>query len=237
MGIHKGFETYDNYFSRGVGLNSKNAVLERLRVDSHVIGSTVLAHVGRGRSPHFDFEVQPAGKGAPKIDPKPFLDGWKLLESSAIYRAKGRNVLYGDGNYSIGEIMLLPKPLLEKRVLSDPRIKIYPGGRNDIKTGQIDRRVLVVLAYLAESDLEPTVSCLKSGHSEMTSSGNISEHTSGNAVDIAAINGVPINGHQGPGGVAEQTVKRLMMLQGTIEPHQIISLLDFGRNTLALPDH
>ena len=37
--------------------------------------------------------------------------------------------------------------------------------------------------------------------------------------------------------MAEQTVKRLMMLQGTLEPHQIISLLDFGRNTLALPDH
>jgi hypothetical protein len=234
---NKGFETYDNYFSRGLGLNSKNAVLRRLKVGSHVIGSTVLGRVGDGKSPHLHFEIQPAGKGAPKIDPKPFLDGWKLLESSAIYRAKGRNVLYGDGNYSIGEIMLLPKPLLERRVLSDPRIKIYPGGRNDIKTGQIDRRVLVVLAYLAESGLEPTVSCLKSGHSEMTSSGNVSEHWSGNAVDISAINGVPINGHQGPGDVAEQTVKRLMMLQGTLAPHQIISLLDFGRNTMAMGDH
>ncbi|MEA2430296.1 MAG: hypothetical protein QOI19_769, partial [Thermoleophilaceae bacterium] len=105
-GIHKGFETYDNYFSRGLGLNSKNAVLKRLKVGSHVVGSTVLGHVGGGKSPHFHFEIQPAGKGAPKIDPKPFLDGWKLLESSAIYRAKGRNVLYGDGNFSIGEIML-----------------------------------------------------------------------------------------------------------------------------------
>ena len=237
MGIHKGFETYDNYFSRGLGLNSKNAVLRRLKVGSHVIGSTVLGRVAGGKSPSFHFEIQPAGKGAPKIDPKPFLDGWKLLESSAVYRAKGRNVLYGDGNFSIGEIMLLPKPLLEKRVLSDPRIKIYPGGRNDIKTGQIDRRVLVVLAYLAESGLDPTVSCLKSGHSELTTSGNVSEHASGNAVDISAINGVPINGHQGPGDVTEQAVKRLMMLQGTIEPHQIISLLDFGRNTMALPDH
>jgi len=236
-GVQKGFETYDNYFSRGLGLNSKNAVLKRLKVGSHVIGSTVLGRVGGGKSPHFHFEIQPAGKGAPKIDPKPFLDGWKLLESSAVYRAKGRNVLYGDGNFSIGEVMLLPKPLLEKRVLSDPRIKIYAGGRNDIKTGQIDRRVLVVLAYLAESGLEPTVSCLKSGHSEMTSSGNVSEHWSGNAVDIAAINGVPINGHQGSGDVTEQAVRRLMMLQGTLEPHQIISLLDFGRNTMALPDH
>jgi hypothetical protein len=28
-----------------------------------------------------------------------------------------------------------------------------------------------------------------------------------------------------------------MQLQGTMEPHQIISLLDYGRNTLALSDH
>jgi hypothetical protein len=97
--------------------------------------------------------------------------------------------------------------------------------------------VLVVLEYLAESGLEPTVSCLRSGHSLMTASGNISEHSSGNAVDISAINGVPIYGHQGSGDVTEQAVKRLMQLQGTIEPHQIISLLDFGRNTLALSDH
>jgi hypothetical protein len=28
-----------------------------------------------------------------------------------------------------------------------------------------------------------------------------------------------------------------MMLQGTMEPHQIISLLDLGQNTMSLPDH
>jgi murein DD-endopeptidase MepM/ murein hydrolase activator NlpD len=236
-----GFATYDNYFSHAYGLNSRNATLKRLKKGSQVIGSTVLGRVAAGKpgakASHVHFEIQPAGKGAPKIDPKPILDGWKLLESTAIYRAKGKNVLYGDGNFSIGQIMLLPKPLLEKRVLSDPRIDIYPAGRNDIKTGQIDRRVLIVLEYLAESGLKPTVSCLKSGHNLLTSSGNISEHSSGNAVDISAINGVSILGHQDAGGVTDQAVKRLMLLQGTIRPHQIISLLDFGQNTLALPDH
>jgi hypothetical protein len=48
---------------------------------------------------------------------------------------------------------------------------------------------------------------------------------------------VPINGHQGPGDVTEQTVRRLMLLQGSLRPNQIISLLDFGDNTLALGDH
>jgi hypothetical protein len=122
-------------------------------------------------------------------------------------------------------------------VLSDPRVEIYPAGRNDIRTGQIDRRVLATLEYLSESGLEPTVSSLKSGHGFLTASGNVSEHSSGNAVDIAKVNGVPILGHQDPGGITEQTVKRLMLLQGSMAPHQIISLLDFGANTMSLPDH
>ena len=41
------------------------------------------------------FEIRPAGRGAPRIDPKPILDGWKLLESTAIYRAAGRNPFFG----------------------------------------------------------------------------------------------------------------------------------------------
>ena len=39
-----------------------------------------------------------------------------------------------------------------------------PRRPQDIKTGQIDRRVLATLEYLAESGLRPTVSSLKSGH-------------------------------------------------------------------------
>ena len=104
-----------------------------------------------------DFSIRPAGRGAPRIDPKPILDGWKLLEATAIYRASGRNVLLRRrrGRHSIGQILLLPKPLLERRVLSDERIEIYAGGRDDIRSGQIDRRVLATLEYLAESGLSP----------------------------------------------------------------------------------
>ncbi len=138
---------------------------------------------------------------------------------------------------SIGQILLLPKPLLERRVLSDERIEIYDCGRDDIRSGQIDRRVLATLAYLAESGLRPTVTSLKCGHGFYTSSGNVSHHSSGNAVDIAKINGIPILGHQEPGGITEQTVRRLMQLQGTMAPDQIISLLEIGGPTFAMGDH
>ncbi|MEA2424119.1 MAG: hypothetical protein QOH13_529, partial [Thermoleophilaceae bacterium] len=238
-----GAYTTFNGSSRPLRFDPKRMRLARLKKGSHVVGGTVLGRVAAPtatKASHVHFQIRPAGKGAPMIDPKPILDGWKLLEATAIYRASGRNALYdpsGSDNLSIGQVLLLPKNLLERRILSDPRINIYAGGREDIRTGQIDRRVLATLEYLAESGLNPTVSCLKTGHGEFTTSGNVSEHWSGNAVDISAINGVPIIGHQDVGGVTDQAVHRLMLLQGTVQPHQIISLLDYGANTFAMADH
>ena len=237
-----GFSTFRTYFSQPFGMQAKDVRLRRLKKGAHVIGGTILGRIGKTvatEAPHLMFEIRPAGRGAPRIDPKPILDGWKLLEATAIYRASGRNVLHGDDTdgMSIGQVLLLPKPQLQQRVLADDRIELYPCGRDDVRTGQIDRRVLATLEYLAESGFKPTVSALKCGHSLMTTSGNISEHSSGNAVDISKVNGIPIIGHQDKGGITEQAVRRLMALQGTMEPHQIISLLDFGRNTMALPDH
>jgi hypothetical protein len=239
---HGSYETYRNYFSRPFGLDPSKVTLRRLRKGSRVIGGTILGRIGRtvdNRAAHLDFSIRPAGKGAPRIDPKPILDGWKLLEATAIYRASGRNVLHGDDadGMSIGQILLLPKPQLERRVLADERVDIYPCGRDDIRSGQVDRRVLAMLEYLAESGLRPTVTSLKCGHGFFTASGNISEHSSGNAVDIAGVNGIPILGHQEPGGITEQTVRRLMQLQGTMAPHQIISLLEIGGATLEMGDH
>ena len=73
----------------------------------------------------------------------------------------------------------------------------------------------------------------------MTASGNVSEHSTGSAVDIAAVNGIPIVGHQGPGSITELTIQRLLTLQGTMKPHQIISLMKFDNtdNTFAMGDH
>jgi soluble lytic murein transglycosylase-like protein len=237
------YSTFDNVSSRPLRFDPKRMRLARLKKGAHVVGGTVLGRIAAPtttKASHIYFQVRPAGKGAPMIDPKPILDGWKLLEATAIYRASGRNALYdpnGGDNLSVGQVLLLPKSMLERRVLDDPRIDIYPAGREDIRTGQIDRRVLATLEYLAESGFNPSVSSLKTGHGEYTASGNISEHASGNAVDIASVNGIPILGHQEPGGITDQVVRRLMLLQGTMQPHQIISLLDYGANSYAMSDH
>jgi hypothetical protein len=136
--------------------------------------------------------------------------------------------------------MLLSKEQLVRRVLADRRIEVYGCGEGDIRSGQIDRRVLATMVYLAASGLKPTVTSLKCGHSYLTASGNVSEHSTGTAMDIGAINGVVIRPDtQGPGSITDLTIQRLLNLQGTMKPHQIISLMTFdgADNTLALPDH
>ncbi|MDX6679825.1 MAG: hypothetical protein QOE31_3877 [Solirubrobacteraceae bacterium] len=236
-------ETLKSYFTGDFGLDEKDVVLKPLTAGTRVIAGTILGRIGTVSekfSPHVHFEIKPAGRGAPQIDPKPILDGWKLLEATAIYRARGTNPLAGTtGNASIGQIMLMSKEALAQRVLSNPRIDIYSCGRRDIEAGGIDRRVLATLEFLAASGLKPTVTSLHCGHSYLTASGNVSEHSAGAAVDIAMINGIPILGHQGEGSITDITIRRLLTLQGTVKPHQIISLMTYKGtdNTLALADH
>jgi hypothetical protein len=210
-----------------------------LEVGSRVIAGTVLARIGAAESgidSHINFSIRPAGRGAPRIDPKPILDGWKLLEATAIYRTKGKNPF--STKLSGAGVLLLSKEQLQKRVLADEALDIYECGRTDIATGQIDRRVLAMLEYLVAKGFEMSITSLKCGHSIMTSSGYVSEHSTGDAVDIPVIDGVPVTGHQGPGTLADELIRTVLALQGTMHPDQVISLEDLpGETSFALPDH
>ena len=237
-----GFEVFKVYFSKVLRLKPSEVRLKTLKKGSKVIGGTVLGRIGKVRNgpgsklgPHLNFSVRPAGRGAPRIDPKPILDGWKLLEATAIYRAAGKNAFVSDAG--VGQVLLMSKEVLTRRVLANPDIDIYPCGRLDIRSGQIDRRVLMTLEFLATSGLRPTVTSLKCGHGYFTSSGNVSDHSSGNAADIAKINDTPILGHQGRGSITETTIRKLLTLQGPAAPRQIISLMDMGGTTLSMGDH
>ena len=236
--------SFEGYLQRVFGLDRSQVRLKKLKKGAPVVAGTILGRIGKTSAtsaPHTLFEIRPAGRGAPRIDPKPILDGWKLLESTAIYRAAGKNPFFGRdaGAPSIGQILLMSKDTLAQRVLANPRIEVYGCGRQDVQTGQIDRRVLATLEFLAASGFKPTVTSLKCGHGFLTASGNVSHHSSGNAVDIAKVNGIPIIGHQGPGSITELTVQRLLTLQGTMKPDQIISLMKFDGtdNTFAMGDH
>jgi hypothetical protein len=240
------YEVFRVYFSRVFRLGADEVQLKPLKRGARVVAGTILGRIGKlsegpgsKLAPHLNFSIRPAGRGAPRIDPKPILDGWKLLEATAVYRAAGRNPFLGptSDRPMIGQILLMSKEALARRVLANPRIELYGCGRSDVRSGQIDRRVLATLEFLAASGLRPTVTSLKCGHSFYTTSGNVSEHSSGNAVDIAKVNGIPILGHQGGGTITEFTIRRLLQLQGVIQPDQIISLMDMGGPTLVMADH
>jgi hypothetical protein len=209
-----------------------------IRVGSKVIAGTVIARVAAGEEgidPHINFSIRPAGKGAPRIDPKPILDGWKLLEATAIYRAKGKSPF---AELSGAGVLLLSKEALQKRVLADKSLEIYECGREDIEGGRIDRRILAMLEYLSTNGYKLSITSLECGHGVLTTSGNVSEHTTGTAVDIAVINGIPVTGHQGPGTPTDELIHEVLRLQGTMHPHQVISLEDLpGETSFALPDH
>ncbi len=260
--------TFGAYFAdRPAGLKRGDYVLKPMRRGAKVIAGTIIGRVGLAslrrtqgtsagdrvaerkaakqlhlaRVPHLYFEVRPAGRKSPRIDPKPILDGWRLLDETAIYRARNPVVHSASASdkLTIGQILLMSKDQLARHVLANPNIKMYECGRQDVQAGVIDRRVLATLEFLVSRGMNPTVTALKCGHSLYTTSGNISEHSTGDAVDIAAINGTPINGHQGPGSITDKAVRQLITLQGTMKPHQIITLMQYPGtdNTLALADH
>jgi hypothetical protein len=236
--------SFDNYFADTLHLARGQYTLKRLKVGSIVIGGTILGRIGKPSpqiASHIGFAIQPAGKGAPQIDPKPILDGWKLLQATAVYRANRMDPFYGPGkkNPSVGQVLLMSKQQLTSRVLTDPHVRIYNCGRRDIQSGVIDRRVLAVIEFLSASGLDPTITGLACDASAHGATGVDKAGSTGESVDISAINGISVAGHQGPGTITDITIRRLLTLQGSMAPDNIISDMAYkGQgNTLALPDH
>jgi hypothetical protein len=236
--------SFQSYFSDVLHLGKNQYTLKPLRKGAILVAGTILGRVAgpdATTASHLVFMIKPAGTKAPQIDPKPILDGWKLLEATAVYRASGVNPFFGPNakNPSIGQLLLMSKEQLQSRILVDPHVQIYSCGRRDIQAGLIDRRILATIEFLAASGLEPSVSGLECGHSITGANGVDAAGATGSSVDISKINGIPLLGHQGAGSITDITIRRLLTLQGSMKPTQIISLMSYKSqtNTLALPDH
>jgi hypothetical protein len=93
------------------------------------------------------------------------------------------------------------------------------------------------MLYLAERQGAITVTSLISGHGILTKSGNISLHSFGHAMDIAAVGGTPIIGNQQPGGVTESALRNILMLPAEFRPQELISLFEIGGPSFAMADH
>ncbi len=206
-----------------------------------VIAGTVLGHVGAGSSPdgvagvgtaaaagpHIFFQIRPAGAGAPLIDPKPILDGWVALEETSIFRAKGENPFLATSP-TVGQVLLESQQQLEPQVLHDAGIRLGTCARQDVQEGRVDKRVLAMLEYLSVSGLRPSVSGLPCAPATpAAAAANVSAGATAKGVQITAINGIPIAGHQGPGSLADETVRKLLMLQGISRPLRIVSTMSY----------
>ncbi len=216
---------------------SNEVFLKPLHVGVQVIAGTVLGHVGASSttpgaassesSPHILFQVRPAGLDAPLIDPKPILDGWVALENTSIFRAKGENPFLATSP-TIGQVLLESKQQLTPQILHDAGIRLSRCGRQDVQEGRVDRRVLATLEYLSVSGLKPTVSGLECSGSKTASSASYAPASEGSdSVNIEAVNGTPVAGHQSPGSPADNAVRKLLMLQGLNRPQRILSLMSY----------
>jgi soluble lytic murein transglycosylase-like protein len=194
-----------------------------LRAGAVVASGTVLGRVlvpPGAKDGHLRFAVRPAGDSE-TVNPGPILANWAQLQTALHPRgAKATNALLGA---TASDAFLLSKSQLERAVLSDPGITLDACGRHEVASGMVDRRVLAVLAFLSRSGLEPTVSALRCGQRQYSSAGSLS----GDEVDISAINGTAIAGHQGPETITDLTIRTLLALPGEYVPHQIASLMRY----------
>ena len=213
---------------------SNDVYLHPLGAGVQVIAGTVLGHVGgasagsqAGEGPHIVFQIRPAGAGAPLIDPKPILDGWVALEDTSIFRAKGENPFLATSP-TVGQVLLESKQQLEPQVLGDKGIHLGACAREDVQGGRVDKRVLAMLEYLSVSGLRPTVSglpCAPATPAALVA--NAPASAGSETVAITAVNGIPIAGHQGPGSIADETERKLLMLEGLARPQRILSLTSY----------
>jgi hypothetical protein len=221
---------------RSFRAGAEDVYLHPLQPGVQVIAGTVLGHVGgapiaAGAEGQLIFQIRPAGAGAPQIDPKPILDGWVALEASSIFRAKGENPFLATSP-TTGQVLLESKQQLERQVLRDGGIQLGRCGRQDVRAGRVDKRVLALLEYLSVSGLRPTASGLACTAAN-AGAANAPAGESIDAVDIAAVNGVAIAGHDGAGSAADETVRKLLQLQGLARPQRIVSALSYPGTKIA----
>jgi hypothetical protein len=198
----------------------------------------VLGHIGPGIQPHLVFQIHPAGAGAPLIDPKPILDGWVKLQSSSAVKAKGRDP-FAKISPSAGQALLESKTQLQRQVPRDRGIRLPPCERRLIGDGRADRRVLAALEFLSASGLKPTVSARSCAPASAGARGVPSASAPGDAVDISAVDGLPVAGPSGPAPIAAVAVRKLAGLQGVMRPLQIASTTRIAgaANTVVLPGY
>ena len=134
--------------------------------------------------------------------------------------------------------ILYPRPTTNSTEINWDNLQILnASAARDIQSGLIDIRVINMLAYLTQR-YSLLVSSLRTDHSMMTASGNVSNHYYGRAVDIAAVNGVPCTdmSYDSP---CSQVGRLIVQMPGGARPTELIYGydLDGAGPAFAMSDH
>jgi membrane-bound lytic murein transglycosylase B len=225
---------------RSASVKSLAAGWRKLGHGSVVAQGTVLGHLGsHGESPDASlrFAIRPAGAQS-AIDPRPILENWRQLDIALHPRgAKDGSVLAGA---TASDAFLLSRAELGGAVLADPDIKLGECDRRQVASGKVSRQALALLVFLSRSGLKPTVGQLRCGRVARTATGaTVTTFPQPDTLDLTAINGIPIAGHQGAGTITDITIRTLLTLQHQFAPKRIVSLMRYpgALSTIAAPDY
>lgn len=189
-----------------------------------VLGST---SVSSGSSNgQMRLSISPAGD-AGTVEAQPVLQSWRQLY--AALHPQGARRSTGLLGATAGDAFLLGKSALQHAVLSDPGIHLSVCAQRDVSIGAIAAQPLATLVFLSRSGLKPTLASIPC---ERRVAGGFSApgapvHGARESLPIAAVNGVPVAGHEGPRSIADITIRTLLTLTGRFAPAEIVSLMRY----------
>ena len=211
------------------------------------------------------FAVRPAGDST-TIDPQPLLQNWRQLDAALHPKgSKGTGALLGATAADVlsmpkGELerTVLADPgiqldtcgrrdvaggTVDKRVLAAllflSRSGLQPTvtGLRCSRAGDTRSGLSVVTGGGSGAGAGASGTGASAGAALRSAAQQAAAHGGGRAVDITAINDIPIAGHQGPGSVTDAAIRTLLTLHGQFAPHRIVSLMQYPEvpSTRALP--
>jgi hypothetical protein len=116
-----------------------------------------------------------------------------------------------------------PPSVTVPEILDNHRVTLTPIQRSDVRSGQLDPRVLAAMATIGEHH-SIVVTALKSDHSTYTVDGNVSNHSAGRAMDIGAVDGEVCRGITT--GKCAGLVRELAAMTGPLRSTELIYCWD-----------
>jgi hypothetical protein len=110
------------------------------------------------------------------------------VEGLALYEV----VDHGGLGPASAEAAVGARPAGDLAVLHDPNIHLDASGAADLRAGRIDPRIVAILEQVSKRH-QIGVSALLSDHAARTTTGSLSNHHFGRAVDIATVDGRPVS--------------------------------------------